>query len=119
MGPNDSIRAFGISSRSATTNTSTLKLVAGPASSVLSASTTSTGSAVTLPFDALMTNANSKTSQIGSGPGAVAASGIAVQTASIDTSVDFVVSITGQKGAAGDTLTIRRVRFEYIRGIDV
>lgn len=118
MGPNDSIRVHGISSRSATTSASTIRLVAGLAASVLSMSTTSTGSAVTLPFDASLTNSNSKTAQTGSGPGAVGASGIPVQTATIDTGVDFTVSITGQKANASDTLTLRRVRFEYIQGID-
>lgn len=50
-------------------------------------------------------NKNSESSQVGSAGAGIGSAGSSALTAAVDTSADFTLSITGQKGSAGETLT--------------
>jgi len=69
-----------------------------------------------IQFVSIVRNANSESSQkIGTGVTAgLGTSTAAIVTLSVDTSVDFVISMTGQLSSAGDTLTLEGFFMEIV-----
>lgn len=118
MGPNDGVESEGLATITASTGSKTINMTIGPAGALVGSFGTATSTIVTMPFKLSFTNSDSRQSQVGSGGGIPVVSTVAVQKTTVDTSVDFVVAISGRKSVAGEVLTLNRVKFIYKRGVD-
>lgn len=118
LGQNDGIEVEGVATITASTGSKTVNMTIGPASSIVGSQATITSTIVTMPFRLSFVNSASNLAQVGCGGGIPGASTVAVQKTTVDTSVDFVVAISGRKSVAGEVLTINRAKFTYKRGVD-
>ena len=119
MGANDSLRISYLGALTNSANTKTIKASFGGQNIATQSLTT----VASFKMQTQFTNRNSQASQIMAGAGGGlsvgpnGSSSLAVTTLGVNTAADQVLSITGTKASAGESITLEMVQVEIVRGL--